>query len=822
MTDAGIAIVGTYDLRLVVLSVVIAVIAAYTALDLAGWVTVTQGQGRKFWLAGGAIALGTGIWAMHFIGMLAYQLPIPMTYDLPLVLVSITVAIAASGIALFVVSRSQITGWQLLIGGIFMGIGIAAMHYIGMAGLQMHATSQYNLKLVAVSVAIAISASLVALYLAFQLRTETTRSSKLLKLYSALLLGTAIAGMHYTAMSAVQFQPISPVVPQPLQGIDNAWLAVGIGLATLIILALPLLASLVVQRMRAEGARAEALKQSEERFRALVQNASDVIAVLSADGIITYQSPSIQLVLGYEVEEWLGQLAAKLVHPEDLPRTKHLFSKSLAAPALNIAADVRLRHADETWRDCEVIMNNLLTELSVAGIVITYRDITARKRAEAEQRFLAEASTLLGTSLNYQTTLENLAQLAVPQLADWCAVDVLEADQTIRSLAVVHQQPSKVQLAQELRVLYPPDLQQPHGVPKVLSTGQSELYPEISDSLLQAIAHDDEHLRRLQEIGFTSAMIVPLIARGRTLGAITFVTAESGRSYDPATLTFAEELARRAALAVDNARLFETVQTELTERQRAEAELQNRADELTRTTTILARTAAILEKRNQELDQFAYIASHDLKAPLRAIATLSQWLEEDLSDKLTEETQQQMNLLRGRVHRMEALINGILQYSRIGRVKTESAVVSVKALLADIIDSLAPPPEFTITVESEMPTFLTQRLLLEQVFANLISNGIKHHDRHNGQIQISVQDQGEFFEFAVADDGPGIEPQYHQKIFTIFQTLQARDQVENTGIGLSLVKKIVESQGGIVRLNSQEGQGATFRFTWPKSVPETT
>lgn len=233
-------------------------------------------------------------------------------------------------------------------------------------------------------------------------------------------------------------------------------------------------------------------------------------------------------------------------------------------------------------------------------------------------------------------------------------------------------------------------------------------------------------------------------------------------------------------------------------------------------TAILTQTNAALEKRNQELDQFAYVTSHDLKAPLRAIASLSVWIEEDLSDQLTAETQHQMRLLRSRVQQMEGLINGILQYSRAGRVTAELKTVDVKALLADVIDTPSPPPEFTIEVAAGMPTFLTERLPLEQVFTNLINNAIKHHHQLQGQVSISVQDQGEFYEFTVADDGPGIPPQYHEKVFAIFQTLEARDTVESTGIGLSLVKKIVESKGGTIWLESQAGQGAIFKFAWPK------
>jgi signal transduction histidine kinase len=183
---------------------------------------------------------------------------------------------------------------------------------------------------------------------------------------------------------------------------------------------------------------------------------------------------------------------------------------------------------------------------------------------------------------------------------------------------------------------------------------------------------------------------------------------------------------------------------------------------------------------------------------------------------MTEDTLHQMNLLRGRVHRMEGLIEGLLQYSRVGRIQVPSERVQVEKLLAEIIDSLAPPPGFEVKIEAGMPTFVTEKLPLQQVFSNLISNAIKHNRRESGYVKISVKELDEFYEFSVADDGPGIAPQYHDKVFVIFQTLEARDKVENTGIGLSLVKKIVEGQGGTISLESAEGEGATFRFTWSK------
>ena len=270
---------------------------------------------------------------------------------------------------------------------------------------------------------------------------------------------------------------------------------------------------------------------------------------------------------------------------------------------------------------------------------------------------------------------------------------------------------------------------------------------------------------------------------------------------------------------LDDRRLLAIIR-DMTEVQASQEKLQSRADELTRLTTIFAQTNITLEDRNRELEQFAYVASHDLKAPLRAIANLSEWIEEDLQGQLAPENQRQMLLLRGRVHRMEALINGLLEYSRVGRTKAPLERVSVQVLLEEIIDSLAPPATFTIAIAPHLPTFTTKVMLLRQVFANLISNAIKHRDRPDGHITISAQEQGAFYEFAVADDGPGIDANYHDKVFIIFQTLEARDTKESTGIGLAIVKRIVEAEGGSIGIDSKEGSGATFHFTWRKQASQ--
>lgn len=230
----------------------------------------------------------------------------------------------------------------------------------------------------------------------------------------------------------------------------------------------------------------------------------------------------------------------------------------------------------------------------------------------------------------------------------------------------------------------------------------------------------------------------------------------------------------------------------------------------------LKESLVALEKANKELDQFAYIVSHDLKAPLRAISNLTEWIVEDLG-QVPEEVETQIKLLKGRVHRMENLINGILSYSRVGRQKIETSIVNTKELVKDIIDNLAVTDRITFKINPLLPILETEQITLQQVFSNLISNAVKYHDKEKGKVEVNCIENDLYVEFMVSDDGPGIPEEFHEKIFGIFQTIESRDTKESTGIGLSIVKKIIEEKGGKIWIESKEGQGSTFHFTWPKN-----
>jgi signal transduction histidine kinase/CheY-like chemotaxis protein len=331
------------------------------------------------------------------------------------------------------------------------------------------------------------------------------------------------------------------------------------------------------------------------------------------------------------------------------------------------------------------------------------------------------------------------------------------------------------------------------------------------------------HMRMLQQFQVKANLVVPILLRSAASssepsvwGLLIAHHCRTTHEWQENELSLLDELSTQMEIAIQQVELVLDLKAVLKKRQEIEYQLRDYVVEIERANLRLSQTTHLLEKRNQELDEFSYIVSHDLQAPLRGIANLAKWLAEDLNDQLPAENQQQLELIQSRVVQMNALINDLLQYARVGKENIESASVSISQLLEEVVSLLAPPPDFKIQFPSDLPTLKTRVLLLKQVLSNLIGNAIKHHDRPDGKIEILVNDQGSLLQFTVVDDGPGIAMEYHEKVFGIFQKLVGRDDLKGTGIGLAIIKKIVEGQGGLVWVKSEVGKGSAFSFTWPK------
>jgi signal transduction histidine kinase len=223
-----------------------------------------------------------------------------------------------------------------------------------------------------------------------------------------------------------------------------------------------------------------------------------------------------------------------------------------------------------------------------------------------------------------------------------------------------------------------------------------------------------------------------------------------------------------------------------------------------------------LQRKNEELGQFAHIVSHDLKAPLRGIDNVVTWIEEDHREELTPKIKEYVHLIKGRLVRAENLIQGILSYARVGRDLPEKEEVDLDALIQEIIETIAPETRLTFKVQKHLPIIRTEKIPLQQVLSNLIGNAVKYHDKPQGEIEVLFKDSANYYTFSVGDNGPGIDKNYHEKIFVIFQTLQERDSFESTGVGLAIVKKILDDRKQTIKVISSPGKGSTFTFTWPK------
>lgn len=431
----------------------------------------------------------------------------------------------------------------------------------------------------------------------------------------------------------------------------------------------------------------------------------------------------------------------------------------------------------------------------INGVVLVFRDVAERKHDESRRNLLAEVTTALGQSLDYETTVAQIARLTVPRLADWCAVDLtVEGDALPRRLAVAHADPQKVELVRLISEKYPSVADAKNGVLQVLRSGVAELYPEIPAALLESRAHDREHLRMIQSLELRSAMIVPLAIRGRVLGAVTFAFAESGRRYAPADLQFAQDLARRCAVAIDNARLYQAEQ-----RARREADLANRAK-----------------------DEFLAVVSHELRTPLNAILGWSKLLSRPDFDERRRFSA--IETVERNAVAMAQLIEDLLDMSRVvsGKMRLNVQRVVLAQTVEAAVESVRPSANtkgvrLDLDLDPAAPELVGDPTRLQQITWNLLSNAVKFTPK-GGSVKVELRRADGHLEVQVKDTGRGIEASFLPHVFDAFRQGQSVSATSRGGLGLGLAitKQLVELHGGRIEATSAGlGTGATFRVTLP-------
>jgi signal transduction histidine kinase/ActR/RegA family two-component response regulator len=440
----------------------------------------------------------------------------------------------------------------------------------------------------------------------------------------------------------------------------------------------------------------------------------------------------------------------------------------------------------------ERIVEGLAAQTAIAMDNSRLYEAARRARAQAEDneshyKFLAEASNLLASSLDYEVTLASVAHLAVPALADWCVVDIVEENHSIKRVAIAHRDPQMIELAHELQRRYPPDTARSEPLAAAIETGRPHLMTDVSDSMLVELARDSFHLDIIRSLGLKSFIVVPMVARNRTLGAISFILAEIDRRYTEQDLAFFQDLAGRAAVAVDNAKLY------------GEAQEANRAK-----------------------DEFLATVSHELRTPLNAIMGWARMLR---TGQLDEESLAHAYETIERNSKAQAqLINDILDVSRIisGKLRLEVLPVELDQLIRGAVESLRPAADargvgVRMLMDWSAGPVAGDAERLQQVVWNLLSNAIKFTPE-GGQVEVRMERVNSHVEIAVSDTGRGVSPEFLPHVFERFRQADSSTtrQHGGLGLGLAIVRHLVELHGGTVRAESPgEDRGATFTVRLP-------
>jgi PAS domain S-box-containing protein len=529
---------------------------------------------------------------------------------------------------------------------------------------------------------------------------------------------------------------------------------------------------------------------------AIVESSDDAIISKDLDGMVTYWNPGAERMFGYTAAEAIGQSIHFIIPNDRRDEEQAIIDRIRRGEKVDHFETVRSRK-DGTLLPISLTVSPVRRDGVIVGASKIARDISDRKRveeqADREYRrtvFLAEMGKLLSKSLDYEQTLKTVASLAVPTLADWCAVDILQDDGEIARLAVTHVDAAKIDLARELRRRYE-DPTAPHSVPHVIRTAVPALIPEITDAMLVAAAHgDEERIRLVRSLGLTSYICVPLVAGGRAMGAITLVTAESNRRYTEDDLRFAEDIASRAAMAVENAQSYRQ-----------------------------------LQHANRLKDEFLATLSHELRTPLNAILGYARMVRGGLISG--EKSERALETIARNATTLTQMVDDLLDVSRIvsGRMRLNVQPIELPLVVQEAIETMTPAAEakrlkIHAVIDPQVGPIAGDPDRLRQIIWNLLSNAVKFTPK-DGRVQVRLERINSNVEITVSDTGVGITPEFLPHIFERFRQAEAglSRQYSGLGLGLAIVRNLVEMHGGTVSASSDgPGTGATFRVRLPVMI----
>lgn len=591
--------------------------------------------------------------------------------------------------------------------------------------------------------------------------------------------------------------------------------------------------------------------EARQRIRnaTVVETALESIVTIDHEGRILEWNPAAERAFGHKRADVLGhQLAETIIPPQYRDAHYRGFARYIQtgeARILGRRIEVEGMRADGSFFPCELAV----TRVPIPGppIFTAYiRDLTEQRRLRATQELLLRASSVLLSYLDTERMLCNLSGVVVPAFADWYTVDVVDPDRTIRRLETMHRDPAKVGFAKELADRYANRPESRHGARSAIRTGESQLVTDVTDGLLRGIAQDDAHLQLLRELGLRSFIVTPLRGRDSVLGAITYVSAESGRRYDAYDLEVAEELATRAAQAMENARLFADVEEARQQLEQQATELEQQAAELEATTSDLESSNASLRSANEELaartseaervraeaeaarheadeanrakSEFLAAMSHELRTPLNAIIGYAQLLDVGIHGSVSDEQRSDLGRIQRSAQHLLGLITDILNYAKLesGRVQYEMESTSLDDVLASVEELIAPLAaakqiQYSLNTDCPGTRVCADSEKLRQILINLLSNAIRYTEP-KGQIAVTCALSVEHVLINVRDTGVGIPPDKLEAIFEPFVQVSSAyaGQRQGTGLGLSISRDLARGMGGELSVRSELGKGSVF------------